>query len=609
MSLRHIIICALAAMSAVSAGAAASAASARLDIISSGDRIFSIMEADVSAITYGDANADGTYSFVTITATDGSTVTFEMSRVARIAYEPATGYEPFAISRVIGEHTSMGMLDCINNEGSIDPTMPYDWVAATSDHICHFLYEPEPGYDAKASVSGDYTGKAYSDADPDFLFIVPAEDYAGWTDSWAFLMPNEPVTITTTATEHTTYVGREFVGTYRGYRLSGKPAMNKPYDLDASYELRANGSYKFNTTDDDAFALHFMYEWDESTNTAAHVEVTQPSWDLSHYYGADGYDLGDGYMYVNIRDYTSAMSADSRYYITALDAFTISAGADPYGKKRLTECINSVTGARKYLFTDDYGIKFKVADVTFRSGSSIGSSCVAIISYDGEAQYRYDYDGSSGSPAITARGAEAGSYTPAGGSGNTLELDGFGQATIGGTTASYTNEGGVITLSNGRVFNIDTSKHTYTEVFANNVWTGAASYSIGNASGAYEGVATNKAVISVTFDKNLFGDPYAGYIAFSIMIDPGDGLGYRSAVSACPKYTYDRSAGTITLPNVLVGTGVGTNSERRTLVLRVSSDLQTMWLDSDVCGDKIYSTGSYKHYVYTGTTNTLHANN
>ena len=120
MSLRHIIICALAAMSAVSAGAAASAASARLDIISSGDRIFSIMEADVSAITYGEANADGTYSFVTITATDGSTVTFEMSRVARIAYEPATGYEPFAISRVIGEHTSMGMLDCINNEAIIE---------------------------------------------------------------------------------------------------------------------------------------------------------------------------------------------------------------------------------------------------------------------------------------------------------------------------------------------------------------------------------------------------------------------------------------------------------------------------------------------------------
>ena len=138
MSKRHIFLAALAAMTAVSAGAAASA---RLDIISGGDRVFSIMEADLSAITYGDANADGTYSFVTITATDGTTKTFEMSRVARIAYEPATGYEPFAISRVIGEHTSMGMLDCINNEGTIDPTKPYDWVAATSDHLCHFLYE------------------------------------------------------------------------------------------------------------------------------------------------------------------------------------------------------------------------------------------------------------------------------------------------------------------------------------------------------------------------------------------------------------------------------------------------------------------------------------
>jgi len=580
------------------------AASARLDFFNKAGEFFSILESDLVSIAYIQAdenNPESGFDKVKITTADGERL-LNMADYSKIVYSPATGLEPFAIEVRNDAHSTVTMLDCVNNDGIIDPDKPHDWHGAESDYLGHLIYKPEYGYDMTVEISGQWTGKVYTE-DRNFLFFVAAEDYAKWTDSWGFMMPNEPIFIDGKSTELTTYAGRDFVGEYKGFEIRKSPTLYTTTNTEMSLDLRANGSYVVKSTDANAFDFHYMYIYDDNNDAISHVRVEQPKWDYSHYYGASGPFLGDGFIYLAVNDYTSNDANDRRFYLAAKDKFTQTCAVGESAKEHLIEAVTE-GGKVKYVYVNNYGAVARVAEMSFIKGSRIGENCEAIISYDGETRLKFYNDGNSNARFVP-KGLEAGTYQPNDGIGvDALELDGFGGATIGGVSHTYVVESGVVTLENGRVFNIDRSDNTYKEVFSNDEWTGPVEFSIENGKGAYRNVENNKCHATVMFNQDLNGNDRLGYLALKIDTwDSGYGT-TRNLISANPKYIYDKEKGTVTLSGILVGNAEG-GSHYRNIVLKVADDLRSIWFDETANGEKIYGVSSAADYFYTGVQNTL----
>lgn len=591
------------------------AASARLDFFDKAGTFFSVIEDDLISLSYiltDEDNPDSGFSSIKIETTSGER-TVDMDEYGKIVYSPATGLEPFAIEVETDGHCTVTMLDCLNNDGIIDPTKPNDWHGAESDYLGHFIYNPEYGYEMTVDIVGQYSGKIYTDT-PGFVFPVSAADYAGWTDSWGFLMPNEPITILGTSTELTTYEGYSFVGQYTGYEIRKTPRVSTLTETTFNLDLRANGSYVVTTTDDNAFNFHYMYTYNEERNRTEHVVVQRPEWDnYTHYYGADCSFLDNGLVFSKITDHTTGKPEDVKLYLASSSQFTMTCAADPYGMQYLLRAesaghSDSPDTFIDYTFIDNYGNLIYSATLDFRQGTDITGVCEAIISYDGDTHYKFVNDGND-NPEFIAKGLEAGSYTPQDDpEGAALLLDGFGIATIDGESHTYIIESGVVTLDgNGRVFNIDTTARTYQEVIQNDEWTGPTEFSIENAGGAYGNVETDKCSASIVLNSDLSGNGKPGYAALRIYLWDSSYGQAREVISSIPKYIYNKTNGTITLSGVLVGTGTGYSSKRANLVLNVASDLQSIWFDETANGPKIYSPTSPNDWFLTGTRNPLTA--
>lgn len=151
-------------------------------------------------------------------------------------------------------------------------------------------------------------------------------------------------------------------------------------------------------------------------------------------------------------------------------------------------------------------------------------------------------------------------------------------------------------------FNIDKTAKTYTVIEVSDAWDGYEEYLNETAEGAYGNSQSTKNHIYVYFDKDLNGNAKEGYA--SIKAEVLDSFNsYRSIISGCQKYIYDRSAQTVTITNVLVGKSTG-GSERVNVILKVSADKATIWLD-DSENARLYSPSSNQDWVSTGTVNTL----
>lgn len=599
----------IATATVILAAASLYAASARLDFFDKAGNFFSVLEDDLARLVYlqSENDASGEFSTIRIETKDGEQRTIEMADCNKIAYSPATGLEPFAIEIVTDEHCTVTMLDCVNNGGIIDPAKPEDWHGAESDYLGHFIYSPEYGYEMEVEIIGQYTGKVYTE-DPDFVFFVPSEEYARWTDSWGFLMPNEPIKLIGKSTELTTYEGMDFVGTYNGYQICSEPRVASSEEPVLNLELRSNGSYTVKTTDENAYDFHYMYTYDEEKSRADHVVVQRPEYDnYTVYYGATETFLGDDFIYVSVNNYSTGKPEDRRIYLAAKEAFKFRSAANEYGQKYLVEATTG-DGATKFVFVDNYGSKVCLAGLDFTEGSHIDETCVAIVSYDGDTQLKYINNGID-NPEFITKGTEAGTYSSADGStDDMLVLDGFGEALLGDVEDAYTMESGAVIFNgSGRIFNIDTNARTYAEVLHNDTWTGPLEFTIENAKGAYGNNESEKCYASIHFNHDLMGNEKEGYLALRISLWNNNSFSLREVISSCPKYFYNEEAGTVTISGVLVGTGSGYETYRRNLVLRVSEDLKSIWFDEAANGDRIYGVGSPADYFYTGTQNTLTA--
>lgn len=496
--------------------------------------------------------------------------TFEMPEGPAVV-EGFTAVEYHVIEREWDEHCVISMLDCINHQGTAE-----EFCSQKTDGIVHFLYKCDLGYDVTCTVTGLTTGKDYT---RDVFWSLAAESHL-YQDSWAFYMPKEPVLIKAVSKEKTTYAGADFAGSYKGYWVTlGENKIYSSSQPTMNLELLQSSAYFVTSTDANAYDFAGIYAVNDG-QIAADRDA-----DKVGDYALRGQVLENGYAFAII-DYLLVDNVDNRkFYLNGKNDFSFVCAADYSDNRYLLEANES--GKKTWYFVERDNQSIKKAEVTFVSGSSLGETCEAMVNVVGgiefnkTEEFKYTYENGS-TPVFTYMGKEAGTYTSA--KGETLVLDGLGNATYNGTEGTYTIESGVVTFTDkdGKQTKMttDANAKTFTVVVEASEETLnalAGSYMTTTAKISVNGNVSETGTILVAFDRNYYGDYYKGYAQFKITyVNTGS---ICEIVGDTKKYVVDEEARTITLPGVVQGDGVNNNkTTKKDIVFKISDDFKTLTL-------------------------------
>ncbi len=576
------------------------AVSDRLDIYKSDKVIKSIMVDEISEITYLPSENEEGFDKINVKTTDGNSQVIDIDELSHIQYSHPTD-EFLEIIRTGDEHARVIMLDCINNNGIMDSEKSEDWTAERAGGLPHFITNVDLGYDAVHIITGQYTGKVYTDI-PGFVWILEANDDNNQfgQDCWTFEMPNEPVEIKLVSTERSTYDGAAFLGSYTGYPVTvGENRIYKSGEETVfSLEVKGNETYTIKTSDLNNYSFTDLYTYNEANNSFEYqvIEKERLDYQENYTYGAIGNFYGENDVLIDIHNRTIDKSENiRRYFGSKANVDYTCAAFDQYGYQYLIEVTDKGSNTTRWYFLDNYGYIKKEASLEFITGNSISSKCEAKVSYDNELRFKYVLEDGQ-YPQYIAKGKEAGSYVSADGTNSeTLILDGFGEAKIGGIIYSYSIESGIVTIvANGiiRMFLLDFDEKTYTET-QSDAWDGATIYINESALGAYynNGEVNTRNRISISFDQNLIGNEKIGYAAISVDLYKNPGL--SNGVADCQRYIYMKDSKILILTNVLTGSESG-KTGRKNIIFTVSDDKTALYIAGEGEEAKIYSTtGGY----------------
>ncbi len=598
----------LAILSAAILSICVYAASDRLDLYRADQSFVSVLVNEISEISYLPNESNDGYDKLNIQRNDGKNIQFDMTQVSHIKYSTPT-QDFLEITRTGDDHSRIVMLDCINNDGIMDSSKSNDWTAERADGIPHFITDVDLGFDAIHIVTGKYTGNVYTDY-PGYVYLLESEDENNLfgQDCWAFVMPNEPVEIKSVSTERTTYVGMDFIGTYKGYPVAvGENRLIKGDKTQFEITFNGNETYQINTTDSHEFSFVDLYTYDQNNNTFQfqYIEPERLDYQAEDTYGAIGQFFGTNDILVDIHNVTVDKSENiKRYFGSKTDVEYICAAREDYGYQYLIEITEPQNGnLTKWYFLDNYGYIKKEASVEFISGTTIGEACEAKVSFDGDLQLKYILEDGK-APLFIAKGNEAGTYTSSDEANPEITLDGFGEIRYGDETYSYTLESGILTVvidGTTRLFILNFDNNTYTETQSDE-WDGAITYINETVLGAYftDGETNTQNRVTITIDHNLVGTEKPGYA--SISVDLFRNPGHSNGVADCQRYIYMKNSGTLILTNVLTGSSSG-ETVRRNLVFSVSEDKTRLYMAGEGEDAKIYATSG--GYVITDINNSL----
>lgn len=584
-------------------------ASDRMDIFTPDGSFVSVMTDDIERIAVVGDRSEG-YHSVEVTLANGEVITGKIADMKELLYRRADNTTVFEIAREDAPNARVVMLDCRNNDGVIDPTMPEDWRASEADGIPHFQIKTDKGYESAFKIVGQYTGKTYTDNE-NFVFVSDKDDNLLGIDCLAFLMPFEPVTMTAQSDILHTYDGQAFLGNYSGTLIAtenGRMSVNPARTF--SIEMRGNGTYTFTSTDEMEFDVLDLYVYNAEKGSFAYVPYEGPllnEIDLEVKYGADGRFVDGDFAFVDIHSVIEDKPENTRhYFVGKSDHNIVIADADDNGFRRLLE-VAPASGTKQWFWIENYGYLLTPVVMNFGEGSSIGEDgAVGYAMVDGENIFRYQKDAGK-EPVFTMRGDEYGSYD---GLGGDLDLDGFGNATWGADFGlDYEIEGGLVTITDlsgiTHIFVIDKADMTYTEL-TSTPWDGPLNYISEEATGSLRGEEeTFGHYVRIAIDQNFDGSSNPGYCAVEVNLHRGDGMSDVTAIASGGKYIYDAEGGRIIITNVLYGTDA-TSSARHNLILRIADDKQSLWFD-DSRSDKVYGSGCDGSYILAGQTNAIAA--
>lgn len=496
-----------------------------------------------------------------------------------------TGYtasEYFVIEREWDDHCQVVMLDCINNQGE-----PDEFCSQITGGLVHFLYKWDLGFEVKCRVIGKTTGTDYTGE----VFWSLAEDNHLYQDCWAFYMPEEPVVIKAESTEIGTYRGEDFVGEYKAYWITlGTNRIFTSETPTMKMELRESSAYFVTSTDDNAYDFSGLY----SVNG---IKISSDRENARGNYSLSGDLLEDDFAFIIVDDILVNKADNRRYYLAGKNDFRYTCASDSdYGKRFLIE--TEADGQRKHYFVDIEVNSLTAVTADFQNGSSISGTSTAIFTKNGKDYLKYTYqDGSI--PEFKYCGKEAGSYTSTSG-GATLVLDGFGSATYNGTRGTYTIESGVVTFTDsyGTVtrFNIDMNRYTFTEIKPAET---SKLYPVYSTKTAYlylgSGDPVKEGYVEIRFNSGYDGKTKEGYASVKIWyMEYGT---KEELVGTSNPFIFDEANRTVTITQVLQGTGSGWSTTRKDMVLNISQDYKTLYFADEV----IYSTSTPYEYIYGGT--------
>lgn len=455
----------------------------------------------------------------------------------------------------------------------------FDWDAALEDRVYQnflnnkvkFWWGPELGYDATLTVQ--------SASGEDLEYYYTDDEDAG--ECWVFLMPDEDAYIDVKATEKTTYLGRDFVGDYKGYPLTmGENQITSMTEPVMDLTLMYNTKFTVKSTDTNAFDFEGQYTFNDEKNTyASQIETSYVDlWNIGN--GLRGTWFANGDTYFAVRDLTDDKYENARFYFVSNADCTTDMACDIYGNHYIVG-LNKAAGTTYYHVINQESSATEVT-LNFLSGTSIVGPCVADVLENGVPIMRYSVDSVGATPVFTYVGKELGTYSPASGSGETLVLDGFGGATYGGQTATYTIQSAVIQLAvntDTLVVVLDMNHYTY-EIVDNAEWTGASTFTNTDATAYCDGDVAKSQYITIMMNKQVNGKEREGYASIVASLSDTKGS-WHTVCSTGGAYVYSLYDRTLTITRVLVGTADG-KSERVTLTFKVAEDGQSLTCPDDL---------------------------
>jgi hypothetical protein len=490
--------------------------------------------------------------------------TFEMPEGPAVV-EGFTSVEYHEIYREWDENCVIYMLDCINHQGT-----PEEFCSQKPEGIVHFIYKWDLGYDVTCTVTGQKTGKDYTRE----VFWSLAADNHLYQDCWAFYMPNEPVLIKAVSKEKSVYVGADFIGNYSGYWITfGENNIYTSSEPSMSIEFCESSAYFVNSTDENAYDFSGLYAVNEKA-FAGDRETSRGDFALRGEFleGDFAFAIIDNLLFDNVDH--------RRFYLTAKDGFDfVSATDKSNGGRFLLEADQN--GQKTWYFVERDNQSIKKAEVTFISGNSIGQTCEAMVDVIGGMEFnktdrfRYSYE-NGGTPVFTYSGKEVGTYTSD--KGETLELDGFGNATYNGVAGTYTIEAGLVTYTdatgNQTKFNINMNDKTFTVIVESTGIKLDPVYSTTTAWISVDGQQSETGMITVAFDANYGATATKEGYAFIQINYMETGKVKEMIGASCPYYT-DETNRTVTISNVLQGNGAW-GTTKKDIVLNISEDGKTL---------------------------------
>lgn len=438
--------------------------------------------------------------------------------------------------------------------------------------LVKFMWYPDYGYEGTLKVvteNGD---------DVPYEYVTDDEEFG---TCWQCMMPDEPIAIKTYAKEKTDYKGRDFVGEYKGYPITlGNYGVYTAFAPTFSLTLGSNTAFHAANAGSKEFAG--CYSYNDADNTFRYLDEYSADAYGKKTYGVSGkwFEGGDAWVLVN--DLNNDKPDNNRYYFVSKNDFTYTAAAsDTYGSRFLIE-MQRADGASWYYF-DKLSNTVQPVSVTFTSGTSISALCEAVVAdKSGTPLFHFSRTSAFTDPVFTLKGSEAGSYAPQGGTGDNLELDGFGNATCGTTTGTYTIEDGVVTVADAagkeHTYVIDTASHTYTASAAS-VWDGSENFAAATY-GTYDSNTMSMGMVAISLNRDYNGNAAPGQAKVQVTLTT-DMYETKEIISNTVSYTYDASKQQLTLTGLLVGTANGRSTERINVTFDVNADKTKLTCNED----------------------------
>ena len=437
--------------------------------------------------------------------------------------------------------------------------------------LVKFIWYADYGYEGKLKIT------TASGVDVPFEYVTDDEEFG---TCWLCAMPEEPITIETIGTEKTTYASRSFVGDYRGYPIPNGNGLLTSSDPTFSLQLSANTSFHATVSGEKTFAGCYIFNDDR--NTFTYDEDYSADVYGKKTYGVSGTWFEDGDALVIVNDLNDDRPDNNRYYFVSTSDFTyILASSDAYASRNLIEKRGNDTTSWYYYDKLDGAIE--PVDVTFTQGSSIGDAEEALVSdKTGTPLFRYSHRSSDSYPVFTMKGKEAGTYTPESGTDGNLVLDGFGSATYGNLSGTYTVANNVLTLTTTTgvelTFVLNTTTHTYSRAVSEE-WDGPESFASA-ITGNYDSNTASMGMFAITLNHDYAGNVEKGTAKVQVTLT-SDWYESKDIIANTASYTYDASAHQLTISGLLVGTADGRGSERINITFDVSADKSALVCNED----------------------------